>query len=264
MAPAIVAAQDLWRNSPMPSAFRRPVTFLLAGALVALSGCGSSTPAPEPVRLSQFHKGADRFSVITAVGKPDGTVQREGRDCDIYRLYTTGLSAAGRAGMTAGEVVTGIATLGLSEAVWAPVKAGTRPQQHTVLFCFRDDRLVDLYDKDPTTSRAADHMILDRDAYSRPVVAKVLPPEPVPAAGTVTLPQITHATVVPPAPVSADASPVAVEGEDPSTDALNGVSATQATQRNAPVWAYAAAHGNQTGKAIAPEQPSASSHSVDQ
>lgn len=249
----------------MLSRFQRSVFPVLAVSLLTLSGCGSSTPVPEPVRMSQFHKAQDRFSIITAVGKPEGTVEREGRQCDIYKIYTSGLSAAGRAGMTAGEVVTGIATLGLAEAVWAPVKAGTRPQQHTVLFCFRDDRLVDIYDKDPTTTRVADHTILDREAYSRPVVAKAPPPEPVPAAGTVTLPQITQGIAAQPAPgsVPARSAQPADQESDPATDALNGASAMQAAKRNAPVWAYVASHEHQEDKAATSEEPGSSNHPVE-
>ncbi|MFT9091423.1 MAG: hypothetical protein ABF479_10550 [Gluconacetobacter sp.] len=146
------------------------------GTSLLLAGCGSSTPAPEPVLLSQFNPATDRFQVISTVGKAEGTVQKDGRACDIYKIYTTGLTSGGRAAMTAGEVVTGIATLGLAEAVWAPVKAGTRPQLHTVLFCFgENEKLVDIYDKDPTDTSAARHLIVNRVAYAAAHAAPTSP-----------------------------------------------------------------------------------------
>lgn len=63
--------------------------------------------------------------------------------------------------MKAGEVLTSVATLGLAQVISAPVKAGTRPQLHTVLFCYgRTDEFVDIYDPDPTSLHEQDNMIL--------------------------------------------------------------------------------------------------------
>ncbi|MBB2170346.1 hypothetical protein HLH36_18700 [Gluconacetobacter aggeris] len=144
---------------------------LLAGSVFLLSGCGGSTPAPEPVLLSQFSANTDRFTVVSAVGKPDGSIQKDGRNCDIYRLYTTGLTSGGRAAVKAAEVLTSVATLGVAQIGWAIGKAGTRPQVHTVLFCFAsNDKLVDIYDKDPTNTSIAVHRIVNREAYSAPIV----------------------------------------------------------------------------------------------
>jgi len=183
---------------------------LVGSTLLLLTACGGSTPAPEPVLLSQFNKNTDRFGVISTVGKADGTVTKNDRSCDIYKIYTTGLTAGGRAAMKAGEVVTSIATLGLAQMVWAPVNAGTRPQLHTVLFCFgSNDRLVDIFDKDPTDSGAPDHLIIDAAAYSKPVVlqAAAAPPVPLPAAGNVQLPGVTSSPVIPLAQASAERQP---------------------------------------------------------
>lgn len=164
---------------------RHTPVFLPLCASLLLAGCGSSAPAPEPVLLSQFKPTTDRFQVISTIGKAEGTVQKDGRACDIYKIYTTGLTSGGRAAMTAGEVVTGIATLGLAEVVWAPVKAGTRPQQHTVLFCFgADDKLVDIYDKDPTDSTSPDHLIVNRIAYAQSLTQAQAPTEVAAAPAT--------------------------------------------------------------------------------
>ncbi|WP_346343742.1 hypothetical protein [Gluconobacter wancherniae] len=147
-------------------------TLFSSSVFLLLAACGGGVPAPEPVLLSQFNQNTDRFGVVSTVGKAEGTIQKNGRSCDIYKIYTTGLTAGGRAAMKAGEVVTSVATLGLAQVIWAPVKAGTRPQLHTVLFCFgSNDKLVDIYDKDPTDSTGPDHLIINRTAYSTPVVA---------------------------------------------------------------------------------------------
>lgn len=170
-------AINFWISRPVLKKRSSLGVALAALPLLGLAACGgSSTPAPEPVLLSQFNAKTDRFGVVSTVGKPEGTIVREGRSCDIYKIYTTGLTAGGRAAMKAGEVLTSVATLGLAQIVWAPVKAGTRPQQHTTLFCFgKDDKLVDLYDKDPTDSGPPDHIILNKTAYATPVNA---PPAP--------------------------------------------------------------------------------------
>jgi len=147
------------------------------------------------VLLSQFNPSTDRFQVISTVGRAEGTVQKDGRSCDIYKIYTTGLTSGGRAAMTAGEVVTGIATLGLAEAVWAPVKAGTRPQLHTVLFCFgENEKLVDIYDKDPTDTSAARHLIVNRVAYA---AAHATPSSPIVVSTAPTIPPDVTATAAP-------------------------------------------------------------------
>jgi len=160
-----------------PFLFRMPGVAALALLLTACSS-GTENARPDPVDLSQFGKGTTRFTVIGAVGNPQGSVtQPNTRRCDIYQLYTSGLSAGGKAAMAAGETVTDIATLGLAEIVWTPVHAGTRPRIHTVLFCYDDaQHLVELFDKDPSESRQARHVIVDPEAYSRPIVLKAAPP----------------------------------------------------------------------------------------
>ncbi|MCI1374193.1 MAG: hypothetical protein LKH33_08655 [Acetobacter sp.] len=184
-------------------------TLISSVPLLLLAACGSGTPAPEPVLMSQFNQNSDRFGVVSTVGKAEGTIQKSGRSCDIYKIYTTGLTAGGRAAMKAGEIVTSVATLGLAQVIWAPVKAGTRPQLHTVLFCFgSDDKLVDIYDKDPTDSTGPDHLIINRAVYNAPVAAALVMPAHIEAEG--------------PAPVTLTTT--AGAGKLPATDALLNIS----------------------------------------
>ena len=200
-------------------------TLFSSSALLLLAACSSGMPAPEPVLLSQFNQNTDRFGVVSTVGKPEGTIQKSGRPCDIYKLYTTGLTAGGRAAVKATEVLSSVLTLGAAQMIWAPVKAGTRPQQHTVLFCFgSDDKLVDIYDKDPTDSTGPDHLILNRKACSAPPVAAPASPslqaeitaqpgQPVSAAPVAVAPAPVEATApAPGAPTTtADGAPIIYE-----------------------------------------------------
>lgn len=253
--------------------FSRALAPLFLISSCALTACGSSTPAPEPVLLSQFNANTDRFDIVSTIGRAEGTIQKNGRPCDIYRIYTSGLTSGGRAAMKAGEVLTSVATLGLAQVIWAPVKAGTRPQLHTVLFCYgRTDKLVDIYDTDPTSTHEQDHMILNKEAYSEPVALSAptgptqattsLVPVAVPAASAsvvtdapvVTAPgavviQEKSVAPLPPAEsgtISLDSvSREATDGRktistgkaaiapDASSDDLNNISATKAATANA-------------------------------
>jgi len=153
-----------------------------------LSGCSTSeeNARPDPVDLSQFGPGTERFTVIEALGKPEGTVVQNTQPCDIYRIYTRGLSSGGKAAMAAGETVTDIATLGLAEIIWTPVHAGTRPRIHTVLFCYGPDaRLLDYWDKDPSRRDQAVHVVVDPAGYQKPIVLPAAPAAALPAAGDV-------------------------------------------------------------------------------
>lgn len=215
------------------SAFLR----LLASSL-ALTACGSSTPAPEPVLLSQFNANTDRFDIVSTIGRAEGTIQKSGRPCDIYKIYTSGLTSGGRAAMKAGEVLTSVATLGLAQVIWAPVKAGTRPQLHTVLFCYgTTDKLVDIYDTDPTSSHEQDHMILNKKAYSQPV-ALAEPTGPVQAttplapaeSGTISLDTVSREATDGRKTISTGKAAISAEA---SSDDLNNISAIKAATANA-------------------------------
>lgn len=149
---------------------------LLAGAItLLLSACGGSeeNARPDPVDLAQFKQGTQRLDVITAVGKPQWNIQRVGRPCDIYQLYTTGLTAGAKAAMAVGEGLTDVATLGLAEIAWSGVHAGTRPRIHTVTFCYAqppNEALIDIYDKDPARTSPPTHTVVDNQLYRIPAV----------------------------------------------------------------------------------------------
>ncbi|WP_259650138.1 hypothetical protein [Gluconacetobacter diazotrophicus] len=185
-----------------------------------LAACGGA-PTPEPVLLGQFNQNTDRFGVISTVGKAEGTIQKDGRTCDIYKIYTTGLTAGGRAAVKAAEVLSSVATLGVAQIGWAIGKAGTRPQLHTVLFCFGpNDKLVDIFDKDPTDSTGPDHLIVNRAAYASSLAARVIAPARA-------VPEVAAAPAAA-APVAVESAPqtapavVPVVGATPAQAAVSG------------------------------------------
>lgn len=206
-----------------------------AASLLALTSCSSGGEGKtEPVDMSQFKSGTDRFAVMSSVGQPEGSVTHDGHRCDIYKLYTKGLGSGGKAAMTAAEVLTGIGTLGLSEAIWAPIKAGTKPNIHTVLFCYaQNEQLVDIYDKNPTSSSQSDHRIVNAALYSAPVVVpagaatqsstvQIAPNE---LSATVTQPAATQPQSDEPPPIRAQASSALPTGADVdhiTTDPVTG------------------------------------------
>jgi hypothetical protein len=215
-------------------------TLLLVAALTAACAGPEENARPDPVTMSQFKMGTSRFDIVTAVGKPEMTIERRGRGCDVYKLYTAGISAGGKAAMAFTEGLTDLATLGVAEVGWSAVHAGTRPRIHTVLFCFgavpHDDELVDVYDKDPSRESAPSHTVLNMALYSAPIAtpaaatppaAPALPPAP---AGTISLTNVSREATTNGGPTPA-ISPTA------SADDLNTLSATKAATANAPVFA---------------------------
>lgn len=149
---------------------------LLTGSAFALQACGGSAEEgrSEPVDMSIFKQGSTQFDVTSSVGEPSGITQHDGRECDIYHLYTSGLSAGGKAGMKAAEILTSIATAGVAQIIWAPVNAGTRPNIHTVMFCYDppSKKLVTIYDKNPTNSAKPTMTIIDKNLYMQPVTTQ--------------------------------------------------------------------------------------------
>lgn len=121
-------------------------------ALLAVSACsaGMEESRPVPVDLSKAKPGESRLDVVSTFGAPSGQIATTGGMCDIYSLYTSGLGGFGKGVVTGGEVITDVATLGLAEIIWTPVQAGTRPTQHTVLFCYdKNQTLVSITNKNP-------------------------------------------------------------------------------------------------------------------
>jgi hypothetical protein len=230
----------------------RRFLFPTIGLLALLSACAGpeESARPDPVEMSQFKKGSVRFDVVSAVGKPEWTLQRAGRPCDVYKLYTAGLGAGAKAAMAISEGITDVATLGLAEVAWSGVHAGTRPRIHTVLFCPgappQDDILVDVYDKDPSRDTKSLHTIVDAGIYSTPVVlpaAIAAPGLPSAPAGQISLDNVSReaspggvVTGATQAAVLAAVTAVPI-GPNTAADTLNGISATKATAANAPAFA---------------------------
>jgi hypothetical protein len=137
------------------------VKLFLAGSMVGCLGMtacstGMEASRPVPVDLSQFHTGDSRFNVVSVAGAPQGSITDATGPCDIYKLYTTGLGGFGKGVVTAGETITDIGTLGLAEIIWTPVQAGTRPREHTVMFCYdKDDKLVSVLSRDPSKDNSS-------------------------------------------------------------------------------------------------------------
>jgi len=211
-------------------------------ALLALSACGGGAEEnarPDPVDLSQFKEGTTHFDVIGAVGQPQGSVTQTGRPYDIYKLYTSGLTSGAKAAMAFGEGITDVATLGIAEIGWSAVHAGTRPRIHTVLFGYdpNHEKLVDIYDKDPSRTEQSIHTIIDKKLYMTPIVLPAPKEAPIPEAGHVTLETPVNTSATPNTDaVLQKAEPIANKESD--TDALNNASSSQATKDNAATNAY--------------------------
>lgn len=72
--------------------------------------------------------------------------------CDIYKLYTRGPSAGGKAAIAFGEVAADIFTLGLAEVVFTPIEAGTKHGKHTITICYdTDEKMTKLEESEVAT-----------------------------------------------------------------------------------------------------------------
>lgn len=112
--------------------------------LAAAAGLVACSPVmeanrPDPVDLSQFKPGEDRFEIVKIVGAPMTSMKHDGQSCDIYQLYTHGPGAGGRAAIAATEAVADVFTLGLAEVVSTPTEAATKNSKYPVTFCYGDD-----------------------------------------------------------------------------------------------------------------------------
>ena len=223
--------------------------FLAAALMTMLAACAGpeENARPDPIEMSQFKQGTSRIDVIGAVGKPEMTLQKAGRPCDVYKLYTRGIGSGGKAALAITEGITDVATLGLAEVAWSGIHAGTRPDMHTVLFCYGqppdDDALVDIYDKNPTVQRPATHTVVDAARYARPVIVAAGPapaPAPLapPQAGTISLGNVSREGS---GSAGLARRPVAA---GTSTDDLNTVSASTSSTANAPSMGTAPTRGN--------------------
>ena len=160
---------------------------------LGMSACSTSMEAnrPVPVNLAQFHPGDSRFNVVSVAGAPEGSINDTAGPCDIYQLYTTGMGGFGKGMLTAGETITDIGTLGLAEIIWTPVQAGTRPRQHTVMFCYdHNEHLISVLNRDPSKNNsskfAATPEVVEQSsapaASNAPAVASATQPSATPTA----------------------------------------------------------------------------------
>lgn len=87
---------------------------------------------------------------MEAIGAPTAKVKNGNQSCDIYKLYTRGLSNADKGFIAAGEGAADVVTLGLAEVVFTPIEAGTKDVKHTVTICYdKNGKLVSLHDAPP-------------------------------------------------------------------------------------------------------------------
>jgi hypothetical protein len=81
-------------------------------------------------------------NVVESLGAPDTTVQQGAESCDVYKLYTGGVSGAGKGVIVLGEAAADVFTLGLTEVVLTPTEALTKSQKHPVSFCYGADGIL--------------------------------------------------------------------------------------------------------------------------
>jgi hypothetical protein len=128
---------------------------MTASGLAALTACSPvmESQRPDPVDLSQFKPGEQRFDVVKVVGTPMTSMKHDGQSCDIYQLYTHGPTAGGKAAIAFTEAVADVFTLGLAEAVSTPTEAATKNSKYPVTFCYDDSgKLISVEETPKPTS----------------------------------------------------------------------------------------------------------------
>jgi hypothetical protein len=125
--------------------------------MLCLSAASACSPVmemnrPDPVDISRFKPGDQHLDVIKALGAPVSNL-KDGQDsCDIYKLYTRGPNAGGKAAIAFGEVAADIFTLGLAEVIFTPIEAGTKHGKHTVTICYdADEKMTKLEESEIAT-----------------------------------------------------------------------------------------------------------------
>jgi hypothetical protein len=134
---------------------------MIRGAIIiavcfAISGCSPAAEMrrPDPTDLSKFNIGDKRTDVTAQIGLPITTNPDDGNLCDMYQLYISGPSTAGKAGIALLEGVADVATLGLAEALLTPVEVATHSTKYTVIMCYgKDDRIVSIRKSDAPVSQ---------------------------------------------------------------------------------------------------------------
>jgi hypothetical protein len=124
----------------------------MAPAVLALmlGGCSTVMEAnrPDPVDLQKYSVGEKRMDVIARLGAPESSVKDGDKSCDIYKLYTRGVTKVDKGAIILGEAAADVFTLGLAEAVTTTGEAVTKNKKHTVLICYSvEDLLVSILDE---------------------------------------------------------------------------------------------------------------------
>lgn len=109
--------------------------------VLALGGCSTVMEANRPaaVNLHKFYIDEKRFDVVANVGAPLASDKDGGRSCDVYKLYTHGVSDVGKGAIIVTEAAADVFTLGLFEVLATPGEAATKSKAHPVLFCYDTD-----------------------------------------------------------------------------------------------------------------------------
>ncbi len=86
--------------------------------------------------------------MLSRLGSPTSSVQDGINSCDVYKLYTNGVSRVGKGAIIATEAAADFFTLGLAEVVATPGEAATKNKLLTVLVCYAPDQtLVSITDE---------------------------------------------------------------------------------------------------------------------
>jgi hypothetical protein len=111
---------------------------IAALAAVFLGSCSTVMEynRPEATNLKQFYVGEKRIDVISNIGSPTTSVKDGDNSCDVYSLYTSGVSRAGKAGIILVEGAADFFTLGLTEVIATPAEAASKSKRHTVMLCY--------------------------------------------------------------------------------------------------------------------------------
>ena len=111
---------------------------IAALAAVLLGSCSTVMEynRPEATNLKQFYVGEKRVDVISNIGPPTTSVKDGDNSCDVYSLYTSGVSRAGKAGIIFVEGAADFLTLGLTEVIATPAEAASKSKRHTVMLCY--------------------------------------------------------------------------------------------------------------------------------
>jgi hypothetical protein len=111
---------------------------IAALAAVLLGSCSTVMEynRPEATDLKQFYIGEKRVDVISSIGPATTSVKDGDNTCDVYSLYTGGVSRAGKAGIIFVEAAADVLTLGITEVVATPAEAASKSKRHTVMLCY--------------------------------------------------------------------------------------------------------------------------------